>query len=108
MSPRLAIVDAPLSIEALCAVVEAEARARGGEGCGALASFIGLVRATHQGRVVRHLDYEAFAPLAVKVFARIEREVEEHWPAATLGIWHRVGRLDIGEASVAIVAATPH
>jgi molybdopterin synthase catalytic subunit len=106
--PRLAIVRSLLSIETLSAAVEAEARARGGEGSGALASFVGVVRPTHQGRVVRYLDYEAFEPLALKVFSRIEAEIAAQWPAATLGLAHRVGRLDVGEASVAIVVATPH
>jgi len=105
---RLAIVRAPLSLEALCAVVDQDARARAGEGCGAMASFLGVVRATHQGRVVQHLDYEAFEPLALNVFGRIEAEIARHWPAATLGLCHRVGRLFVGDASVAIVAATPH
>ena len=105
---RLAIVHAPLSLDTLGAAVVTEARARGGEGCGALASFLGLVRSTHQGRRVLHLDYEAFEPLALKVFAQIESEISGHWPSATLGLCHRVGRLDVGEASVAIVVATPH
>ena len=105
--PRLGVVRGPLSLEALCAAVDA-ARDKTGEGCGAIASFVGVVRATHQGRVVQHLDYEAFEPLAMKVFAQIETEIARHWPAATLGLCHRVGRLTVGEASVAIVVATAH
>jgi len=42
------------------------------------------------------------------VFRRIADEAREEWPDATLAIHHRIGRLDIGEASVAIAAATPH
>ena len=104
---RFAVLREPLSIEALTATVEAEARARG-EGCGALAAFVGVVRGTHDGRAVRHLEYEAFEALALKAFGRIETEVAEYWPAATLGLHHRVGRLAVGEASVVIVVATPH
>jgi molybdopterin synthase catalytic subunit len=104
---RLAVADTPLSVERLVVALEALARDRG-EGCGALCSFVGTVRAVHQGRRVRYLEYEAFAPLAVKVFARIEAEIGRHWPGALAAIHHRVGRLDIGEASVAIVVATPH
>jgi molybdopterin synthase catalytic subunit len=106
--PRLAIVRAPLSIDDLSASVAAAALANSREGTGAFASFLGVVRATHQGRVVLHLDYEAFEPLALKVFARIEQEIAGHWPTATLGLAHRVGRLGVGEASVAVVVATPH
>jgi molybdopterin synthase catalytic subunit len=104
---RFAVQHGPLSVEALTRAVEADARPRG-EGCGAVASFVGVVRGTHQGRPVRHLEYEAFEPLAVKVFARIAEEVAEHWPDATLAIHHRIGRLNVGEASVVVVAATPH
>jgi molybdopterin synthase catalytic subunit len=104
---RLAVVREPLSIEALSSVVEAQARSRD-EGCGAIASFVGVVRRTHKGRVVRRLEYEAFEPLAVKAFQRIEAEIGEQWPGATLGLHHRVGPLGIGEASVAIVVATAH
>ena len=104
---RLAIVSEPLSVERLSSALEALARGRG-EGCGALCSFVGTVRATHQGRRVRYLEYEAFGPLAVKVFQRIEAEIGAHWPGAMVAIHHRTGRLDIGEASVAIVVAAPH
>ena len=72
-APLLAITDAPLAIERLSALVEGQARARG-EGCGGLGVFAGVVRATHQGRRVRYLEYEAFAPLALKTFEQIAGE----------------------------------
>jgi molybdopterin synthase catalytic subunit len=103
----VAIVSDRLSVEALSADVESSARTRG-EGCGAMCSFIGVVRATHQGRRVRYLEYEAFEPLAVKVFRQIADEVAEEWPGSVLGLLHRTGRLDVGEASVVIVASAPH
>jgi molybdopterin synthase catalytic subunit len=105
--PRLAIVQEALSIDALVADVEAIARPRG-EGCGALATFLGVVRATHKGRRVRYLEYEAFDALALKVFEQIETEIAGQWPGAVLGMRHRVGRLGIGEASVVIVVGTSH
>lgn len=107
LSMSFALVHEPLSVERLSAAVEAGARHRG-EGCGALASFVGVVRATHNGRRVRYLEYEAFEPLAVKTLERIHAEVRAHWPDAQLAIEHRVGRLEIGEASVAIVAGAAH
>ena len=103
----LAVVMEPLSVERLSAEVETAARTIG-EGCGALTSFVGVVRATHMGRRVRHLEYEAFVPLAEKTFRQIADEVAEDWPGTVLGILHRVGRLEIGEASVAIVASGAH
>ncbi|HUL72009.1 MAG TPA: molybdenum cofactor biosynthesis protein MoaE [Vicinamibacterales bacterium] len=104
---RLSIGPEPLQLDALAREVEREAQARG-EGCGALCSFVGVVRATHQGRAVRYLEYEAFEPLALNVFSQIEHEVAREWPATVLAIHHRVGRLEVGEASVVIVAAAPH
>ena len=77
-------------------------------GCGAVATFIGLVRDHHAGRRVRYLEYECYEPLAVKAFERIAAEAMAEWPAARLAIAHRVGTLQIGEASVVIAAGSPH
>lgn len=102
----LQVTDQPLSAEGLAAET---ARAAGhGEGCGAVTLFLGLVRATHQGRAVDFLEYEAFAPLAIATFSQIQAEVAEHWPGVVVGIAHRTGRLAIGEASVVIAAASAH
>ena len=60
------------------------------------------------GRRVRFLEYEGYEPLALRAFERIEQEIHSHWVAATLGLHHRLGRLEIGEASIAIVVASPH
>lgn len=76
--------------------------------CGAIATFIGTVRNHNAGRAVRWLEYEAFAPLAVKSFERIAGEAGERWPDVRLAIHHRTGRVDVGEASVVIAAASPH
>jgi molybdopterin synthase catalytic subunit len=75
---------------------------------GAVATFLGLVRATNQGRRVIRLEYEAHGPLAVRAFERIDAEARERWPSVRLVLHHRVGILHIGEASVAIAAASPH
>ena len=75
---------------------------------GAIVTFLGVVRNHNAGRRVRYLEYDAYEPLAVKVFARIAEEARERWPGVRLALHHRVGRLQIGEASVAIAAASPH
>lgn len=104
---RLALVRSRLDVERIACGVEAEGRWRG-DGCGAVAAFIGVVRATHRGRRVRYLDYEAYEPLAIKAFERIAREVDVEWPGTILAIHHRIGRLEIGESSVVIAAASAH
>ena len=105
--PRFAITHDTLAVERLAAELEREAQGRG-EGCGAICTFVGVVRATHQRRRVRHLDYEAHAPLALKAFERIATEIAADWPGALVGIHHRIGRLMVGEASVIIAAASAH
>jgi molybdopterin synthase catalytic subunit len=57
---------------------------------------------------VRFLEYEAYEPLAIRALGRIVDEIRAAWPAARVGLHHRVGRLELGEASIIIVAASPH
>ena len=103
----LAVTRDVLVVAPLVAALEAEAQARG-DGCGGVCAFVGVVRASHGGRRVRHLEYEAFEPLALKAFAQIRDEIGREWPQATAAIQHRVGRLAVGEASVVVVAAAAH
>ena len=82
--------------------------AGGAAGDGAIAAFTGLVRDHNQGRQVRFLEYEAYEPLALRALSRIVDEARATWPGARVGVHHRTGRLEIGEASIIIVAASPH
>jgi molybdopterin synthase catalytic subunit len=88
--------------------VAAVVGAASGPGCGAVATFVGVVRGENAGRRVLWLDYEAYAPLAEKVFERIAQEISGRWPAVRVAIHHRTGRLTIGESSVVIATAAPH
>jgi molybdopterin synthase catalytic subunit len=101
--PLVAITSAPLDLQALIGETAADAA-----GDGAITSFSGLVRDHNQGRRVSFLEYEAYEPLAVRGLNRIIDEAREAWPRARLGIHHRIGRLEIGEASIIIVAVSPH
>jgi molybdopterin synthase catalytic subunit len=96
-----AVTEAVLDSAAVAAAV-----ARRGDG--AVSTFVGLVREHNAGRQVRWLDYEAFAPLALKAFEQIAAEAAAKWPGARMAIHHRTGRVAIGEASVVIAAASPH
>ena len=103
-TPLFAIGPEPLSLEPLVSAVASES-----DGVdGAIATFLGLVRNHNQGRRVRYLEYEAYEPLALKAFERIDDEVRRRWPGVRMALHHRTGRLEIGEASVAIVTASPH
>jgi molybdopterin synthase catalytic subunit len=105
--PLLALGASVLVIEPLmAAVVERLGPLAGSDG--AVTSFLGLVRNHNLGRSVRYLEYEAYEPLALRSFERIADEVAARWPGVNLALHHRIGRLEIGEASVAIAAASPH
>ena len=80
----------------------------GADGDGAVVTFAGLVRDHNQGRRVQFLEYEAYEPLAVRALQRIVDEVQGLWPSARVATHHRMGRLEIGEASIVIAAASPH
>jgi molybdopterin synthase catalytic subunit len=100
----LAIGSAPLDPGRVAASLEgAEAGVDG-----AVVTFLGLVRNHNAGRSVRYLEYEAYEPLALKAFERIASEIQQRWPSARLALHHRIGRLEVGEASVAIAARSPH
>ena len=99
----VAVTRDPLDLQAM-----AQDLANGAPGDGAVATFTGLVRNHNQGRTVHFLEYEAYEPLAVRALERIIREALEAWPAIRMGMQHRIGRLEIGEASIIIVATSPH
>lgn len=100
-SPRVSITTAPLDVRALLSAVASD-------GDGAVVTFTGLVRDHNLGRRVLFLEYEAYQPLAVKSLDRIVEEARAAWPDARVAVHHRVGRLEVGEASVAVAAASPH
>ena len=99
--PRFRVVDEPLRIEPLAALVE-------DAGAGAIITFAGVVRDNSRGRRVEWLEYEAYAPAAEKMLARIGDEMASRWPVLRSAIWHRVGRLGVGETSVVIALSVPH
>lgn len=101
--PLVAVTAAPLDLAALTAELAAHA-----SGDGAIAAFTGVVRNHNQGRRVRYLEYEAYEPLAVRALNQIATEARAAWPGTRVGVHHRMGRLEIGEASIIIVAASPH
>ena len=76
--------------------------------CGAVCSFVGLVRNHDHGRVVRRLHYECYASMAEKMMDRVILEAKEIWPVHEIRVLHRVGVLEIGEAAVAIQVSAAH
>lgn len=94
------LTDAPLDVAALLA----EARSSDGGLC----LFVGVVRDENAGRRTVAIEYEAYGPMAEAEMARIAEALARDYPAAKVSMKHRVGRLSVGEPSVAIVAVAPH
>ena len=95
------LVETPIRVEALLEAVRSDAD-------GGLALFVGVVRDHNAGRRVLFLEYDAYAPMALAEMEKIEAEAVAKFGVSKVAIVHRVGRLEIGEASVAISVASPH
>lgn len=100
--PAVAIVDTPLSVDAVMASVAHP-------GAGGVVVFVGCVR-DHDGEpatAVSSLDYSAH-PQALAAFERVATEVADLFPDVRLAAAHRVGHLQVGDLAVVVAAAAPH
>jgi molybdopterin synthase catalytic subunit len=77
-------------------------------GAGAIATFIGMTRNTNDGRHVTWLEYECYPGMAEKEMHKIAVSILQRWPIKKIAMIHRLGRVDIGEASVAIAVSSGH
>jgi molybdopterin synthase catalytic subunit len=75
---------------------------------GGVVTFIGVVRNENRGKQVLYLEYEAYPEMAVSKMREIADEIAARWGLPHVAMVHRVGRLEIGEASIVIAVAAPH
>ncbi len=75
---------------------------------GALCLFLGVVRNENAGKPVLHLDYEAYEEMALPLMQEIAAEAKRRWKVTQVRLVHRLGRLEIGETSVAVAVTAPH
>jgi molybdopterin synthase catalytic subunit len=75
---------------------------------GAVVLFLGTVRELTNGRQTVALDYEAFPEMAAAKFEELINEARQRWPVVNAAIVHRLGRLELGDVSVAVAVSTPH
>lgn len=75
---------------------------------GAVSVFIGTVRNNTQEKKVVSLEYESYESMALKKMEEIAEQAREKWPIEKVAMYHRVGKLEIGEAAVVIAVSTPH
>ena len=76
--------------------------------CGAVVTFLGTVRDLTGDKVTVALDYEAYPGMAEKKLAEIEADVRDRWPVGDVALVHRLGRMEVGEVSVAVAVGCPH
>ena len=75
---------------------------------GAVVLFLGTTRELTNGHETVALDYEAYRDMAERRLTQLESEARQRWPVIECMIVHRLGRVPVTEASVAIVVSTPH
>ena len=96
------VTTEPLSADALTSAVTVPE-------AGAVSVFLGVVRDNTAGRPVVALEYEANVPMAEAKMKEIGEAVQQRWPGVKqVAMLHRIGRLAIGEASVAIAVSAAH
>lgn len=99
---RFAIGFAPLSLDEVYQLADAPAN-------GAIVVMSGTVRDRTDGQSVAYLEYQAYEPMALRVFAQIGREIRQQWTDTNrVVIHHRVGKLKIGDISVLVAVGCPH
>jgi molybdopterin synthase catalytic subunit len=106
MKPRaedsFAITFAPLSLEEIYAKADDPAN-------GAVVVMSGMVRNQTDGKPVVALEYQAYEPMALRVFYQIAADIRSRWSdVSRVVIYHRIGRLQIGEISVLVAVGCPH
>lgn len=75
---------------------------------GAVITFEGVVRNHTAGRRTLYLDYECYEPMAIKTLAGIGREIAHSYAIDRVAMIHRLGRMEIGETSVAVIVTAAH
>ena len=78
------------------------------DSCGAVVVFLGTVRDLTGDKVTVALDYEAYPEMAEGKLAEIEADTRSRWPVGEIAMVHRLGRLEVGDVSVAVAVSCPH
>lgn len=101
MDPIIQLTREPLNRDALVQAVSHPSD-------GGIVVFEGIVRDNARGKQVQYLEYDVYLEMASQQIATIIDEARQRWQIEHVAVAHRFGRLEIGEASVIIVVATPH
>jgi MoaE-MoaD fusion protein len=93
------LVRDPIDVSSLAGATPAD---------GAVCLFVGTVRNENRGRPVIRLEYEAYEEMALPLMEEIAAETTRAFPVTGVRLVHRLGRLEVGEASVAVAVCSPH
>ena len=97
----IAVTDRPIQVDAVLASVE-------GHSEGAVVLFVGRVRDHNRGQDVTRLEYEAYGEMAVREMEALAGEARAEHGAVQVAMVHRHGRLELGDAAVAIAVSSAH
>lgn len=97
----IALINQPIDAENLLSSVATHA-------AGAVVLFLGTTREFTKGKQTAWLAYECYPEMAEKKLAELETEARSRWPLSGCAIVHRLGRLELGEASIGIAVSSPH
>jgi len=75
---------------------------------GAVCLFVGVVRNENRGHPVKGLEYEAYEDMALPLMEEVAAETRRRYPVSRVRLVHRLGRLEIGDPSVAVAVTSPH
>lgn len=95
------LTNEPLDTTSILQSVESDA-------AGAVVLFVGTTRGVTDGRGTASLDYECYPEMAEKKLAELEQAARDRWPVLECAIVHRLGHLEVREASVAVAVSTAH
>jgi molybdopterin synthase catalytic subunit len=101
MEPIIQLTREPLNRDTLVAAVSHPS-------VGGIVVFEGVVRDHARGKQVRYLEYEVYIEMAEQQIRAIIAEAGQRWGVERVAVAHRFGRMEVGEASVIIVVASPH
>jgi molybdopterin synthase catalytic subunit len=99
MSTLARLVREPIDVASLAGTDAAD---------GAVCLFVGVVRNENRGRAVLRLEYEAYEEMALPLMEEIAADAARRFPVTDVRLVHRLGRLEVGEASVAVAVSSPH
>ena len=99
MGTLVRLVREPIDVAALAGASPAD---------GAVCLFVGVVRNENQGRPVLRLEYESYEEMALPLMEEIAAETGRRFPVTSVRLVHRLGRLEVGEASVVVAVSSPH